>query len=156
MPLANDVESASLALAAGLCMISLFLGLRQWYERRAREPDLSHADQLYYSRQDVRRNLGVAVLFGIALLVLVGSRVAPQVQGGGNLLFLQIWIAVMALIVILLILALADWTATRGYARRHRQELIRQSIEAIRREAREASHAQDPHEWDEHADPPGK
>ena len=57
MPPANDLESASLALAVGLCLISLFLGLRQWYERRAREPDLSHADQVYFSRQDVRQKL---------------------------------------------------------------------------------------------------
>ena len=52
MPPANDLPSASLALAVGLCLISLFLGLRQWYERKAREPDLSEADRVHFSRQD--------------------------------------------------------------------------------------------------------
>ena len=35
MPPSNDLPSASLALAAGISLIAAFLGLRQWYERRA-------------------------------------------------------------------------------------------------------------------------
>jgi hypothetical protein len=139
MPPANDLPSASVALAAGLCMIALFLGLRQWYEWKAREPDLSKADQVYYSRQDIRRGLGVAVMVIIAALVLLGSRLEPKVQGKFNLLFLQLWVGVLALIIVLLSLALADWTATHSFARRHRREILRESIEAIRREAREVA-----------------
>ncbi len=149
MPPANDLPTASLALAAGLSLIALFLGLRQWYERRAREPELSVADQHHFFRQDTRRGFGVAVLLGIALLVLVGSRVEPQVQGKANFLFLQIWMAVLALIVVLLALALADWVATRVYARRHRSRLLRESIAAIRREARKVFSNQLPDETDE-------
>ena len=146
MPPGNDPRSASIALAIGLCLISLFLGLRQWYERKAREPDLSEADRRHFWRQDTRRNLGVAVLFGIAILVVVGTNMWPMAQGGANVLFVQIWVAVLVLVVVLLTLALADWSATRAYARRHRREILREAREAIRREARQAYLAQLPEE----------
>ena len=138
MPPANDLPSASIAMAAGLFLIAVFLGLRQWYERKAREPGLSEADRSHFFRQDVRRGLGVGVLLVIALLVLVGSRVEARVQGKANLVFLQLWVAVLALILVLLTLALADWAATRTYARRHRKQLLRESLDAIRQEARKA------------------
>lgn len=149
MPPVNDLPSASLSLAAGLCLIALFLGLRQWYERNAREPELSDADQIHYFRQDLRRGVGVAVILAIAVLVLIGSRVEVQFQGKFNLLFLQIWVAVLALIIFLLTLALADWSATRSYARRHRRKLLRESMDAIRREAREVLTAESREELDD-------
>ena len=74
MPTANDVPSASLGLALGLFLIALFLGLRQWYERRARDVDLSAADSSHFIRQDARRYLGVAVLLAIAAIVFVTTR----------------------------------------------------------------------------------
>ena len=154
MPPVNDLPSASLALAAGLSLISLFLGLRQWYEWKARESELSVADQRHFSRQDLRRGTGVAVLLAIALLVLAGSRVEPQLQGRSNLLFLQIWVAILALILVLLILALADWAATRTYARRHRRELLRESIEALRRGARDIPSDRFPDQQDESSGTP--
>jgi hypothetical protein len=137
MPPANDLPSASFALAVGLCLIATFLGLRQWYERRARDPELSDADHAHFVRQDARRRLGVLVMLGIAVLVLVGSRAEARVQGRMNLFFLEIWVAVLALIMLLLVLALADWSATRNYARRHR-EILRESIAAIRRDRKVA------------------
>jgi hypothetical protein len=153
MPAASDFPSASLALAVGLGLIALFLGLRQWYERRARELELSAEDLVHYSRQDVRRRLGVGVLSVIAVLVLAGSRTSPRVEAKPNLVFLVLWLVVLALIVLLLILALADWSATRSYARRHRRQILRESFDAIRLAAREAS-TTSPADEDEPTEPP--
>jgi hypothetical protein len=145
MPRADDIPSASIGLAAGLCLIALFLGLREWYERRARESDLSPADQRHFWHQHLRRRLGVGVLVAIAILALAGSRIDPRAAGRANLLFAALWFAVLSLIAVLLGLALADLMATGAYARRRRKEMLRESIEAIRRDAREAG-----------ARPPGK
>ena len=78
MPPASDFPSASFALAIGLGMITLFLGLRQWYQRRAREIDLSPEDITHFRHQDIRRRLGVGVMSAIALLVLAGSLVSVR------------------------------------------------------------------------------
>ena len=138
MPRADDIPSASIGLAAGLCLIALFLGLQEWYERKAREPGLSPADDLHFSHQDMRRRLGVEVLLAIAILALTGSRIEPRAAGRANVLFVALWLLVLTLIVVLLGLALADLLATRAYARRHRREMLRESIEAIRQQARQA------------------
>jgi UDP-N-acetylmuramyl pentapeptide phosphotransferase/UDP-N-acetylglucosamine-1-phosphate transferase len=139
MPRAGDIPSASLGLAAGLCMIALFLGLREWYERQAREPDLSPADDRHFRHQDVRRRAGVGVLFSIALLALAGSRIDPRPAGRANVLFVALWVLVLTMIVVLLGLALADLLATRAYARRQHRQMLRESLEAIRQQTRRAS-----------------
>jgi uncharacterized membrane protein len=139
MPRADDLPSASVGLAAGLCLIALFLGLREWYERQAREPNLSPADDLHFRHQDMRRRLGVGVLLAIAVLALAGSRIAPRAAGRANVLFVALWFLVLTLIIVLLGLALADLLATRAYAQRHRREMLRESIAAIRQQARQAS-----------------
>jgi hypothetical protein len=147
MPPVDDLQAASLALSAGICLIALFLGLREGYELRARETCLTKADHIHFSRQDVRRRLGVGVLFAIALLVLFGSRLEPLAEGKANVLFLLLWIGVLALIALLFTLALLDWWSTRAYGRRRRREMLRESLEAIRSQAREARAArtgQDP------------
>jgi hypothetical protein len=138
MPQAEDIPSASLGLAAGLCLIALFLGLREWYERKARKPELSPADDRHFTHQDLRRRLGVGVLLAIAVLALAGSRIEPRAVGRQNVLFVALWFLVLTLIMVLLGLALADLLATRAYARRHRREMLRESIEAIRLQARQA------------------
>jgi hypothetical protein len=150
MPTASDFPSASLALAVGLGLIALFLGLRQWYERRARELELSPEDLAHFSRQDIRRRLGVGVMSVIAVLALAGSRVSSRAGEKVNLLFLLLWLTVMALIVVLLILALADWSATRAYARRHRRQILRESLDPIRRQARSEVDATQPGDVEEH------
>jgi len=113
MPRADDIPSASVGLAAGLCLIALFLGLREWYERQAREPDLSPADDLHFSHQDMRRRLDVGVLLTIAVPTLAGSRIEPRAAGGANVPFVALWFLVLTLIMVLLGLALADLLATR-------------------------------------------
>jgi hypothetical protein len=152
MPRAEDIPSASVGLAAGLCLIALFLGLREWYERNAREPELSPADDRHFRHQDLRRRLGVGVLLAIAVLALAGSRVEPRAAGRANVLFVALWFLVMTLILLLLGLALADLLATRAYALRHRRQMLRESIEALRRQARQAA-ARSGRETDDPTDP---
>jgi len=139
MPGADDIPSASVGLAAGLCLIALFLGLRDWYERQAREPNLSPADLRHFAHQDQRRRLGVGILLAIAFLALAGSRIDPKAAGKANLWFVALWFVVLTLIAVLLGTALADLLATGAYARRRRREMLRESIEDIRRDARQAS-----------------
>jgi len=139
MPRADEIPSASFGLAAGLCLIALFLALREWYEHNAREPDLSPADNRHFWYQDMRRRLGVGVLLAIAVLALAGSRIQPRAAGRSNVLFVALWVLVLTLILVLLGLALADLLATRAYALRQRREMLRESIEAIRRQARQAA-----------------
>jgi len=139
MPRADDIPSASVGLAAGLCLIALFLGLREWYERKARDPDLSPADNRHFWHQDMRRGLGVGVLLAIAVLALAGSRIEPRAAGRANVLFVALWFLALTLIIVLLGLALADLLATRAYARRQRRQMLRESIEAIRHQARQAA-----------------
>ncbi len=139
MPRAEDIPSASVGLAAGLCLIALFLGLREWYERKARDPDLSPADNRHFWHQDIRRRLGVGVLLAIAVLALAGSRIDPQPADRANVRFVYLWLLVLTLIIVLLGLALADLLATRAYALRQRRQMLRESMEAIRHQTRQAA-----------------
>ncbi|MGO9598467.1 MAG: hypothetical protein ACLP7Q_10810 [Isosphaeraceae bacterium] len=139
MPNVSDMPAASLAMATGLCLIALFLGLRQWYEQRARPERISPEDRAYFANQDIRRNLGVGTMAAIALLIGAGSYVQPRVGGRVNLLFVILWMTVLALILVLLIFALLDLAATRSYAMRQRREMIRESIDAIHQEAHQAT-----------------
>jgi len=139
MPRADEIPSASFGLAAGLCLIALFLALREWYERKAREPVLSPADNRHFWHQDMRRRLGVGVLLAIAVLALAGSRIEPRAAGRANVLFVALWFLVLTLILVLLGLALADLLATRAYALRHRRQMLRESIEAIRQHSQGAA-----------------
>jgi hypothetical protein len=120
-------------------MIALFLGLRQWYERRARPESMSPEDRAYFASQDLRRKLGVGTMVAIALLIGAGSYVPPRSTGRVNLLFVILWMTVLALILVLLVLALLDLAATRSYTLRQRREMIRESIDAIRHDARQAA-----------------
>jgi hypothetical protein len=139
MPNVSDMPMSSLAMTAGLCLIALFLGLRQWYERRARPESMSPEDRAHFANQDMRRNLGVGTMVAIALLIGAGSYVPPRSTGRVNLLFVILWMSVLALILVLLVLALLDLAATRSYALRQRKEMIRESIDAIRHDARRAA-----------------
>jgi hypothetical protein len=135
---APDQASSSLLISSGITLIATFLGLRQWYERRARETDLSDLDRGYFVRQDLRRSLGVAVMLILALGLYVGSRLPPKVGGAASLVFVEVWLAISGLIVVMLVLALVDWIATRVYARRQRRYLAAERLrllrEAIRKE----------------------
>jgi hypothetical protein len=134
-----DELTASLMTSVGITLIAAFLGLRQWYERQAREQDLSGDDRGYFKRQDVRRGIGVAVLLVIAVALSVGTRIPPKVAGKANLAFIEIWLVVFALILVLLVVAFFDWIATRNYARRLRQSMARERSEMLRDTLRQAA-----------------
>jgi hypothetical protein len=161
----------SVVLSVAIAAVAAILGLRQASERRTREPSTSEADRNHFSRQDLRRGLGVAALLLLALGILVGSRLEPRVRidrheariegdqpapadepakrppaSRANLRFVGLWVGVIALIPILLTLALLDLLATRRYAERHRRTLARERIELLR----ELRHAEDPGDEDLH------
>jgi hypothetical protein len=144
MFLSDDLASHSLVMSIGIAMIALFLGLQQWYLWRARATDLSALDRRYFLRQDLRRGLGVAILLLLALGISAGSRVKPKVAGHVNLFFLEIWLAVVVLVLALLALAFWDWLAIRSYASRQRQSMVRERLELLdetyRLAARRRSH----------------
>jgi hypothetical protein len=139
MPVINDLPSQSLLMSLGIAMIAVFLGLRQWYERRARDGNLSQADRGYFFRQDLRRGIGVGILLVVALGISAGSRVSPRAAGGVNRVFVDIWLFVLVLVAALLALALLDWFAIRTYAARQRQSMTRERLEMLGDSYREAA-----------------
>jgi hypothetical protein len=130
--IAQDLSSRGVLMSTGIMMIAFFLGLRQWYESRARERDLSDLDRSHFARQDLRRGVGVAVMLMLAFFIWIGARIEPKIAGKANLTFLEVWLAVVVLIMVLLFLALMDWLATRTYARRLRRSLARERVELLR------------------------
>ena len=128
----DDLASSSLLISSGITLIAAFLGLRQWYEWRAREPDLSDRDRGYFFRQDVRRGLGVAVMLILAAGLYFGSRIPPRVAGHANLIFVQVWLVISTLIIVMLGLALLDWISTRLYARRQHRSLASERRRILR------------------------
>ena len=147
----DDLASSSLLISSGITLIAVFLGLRQWYDWRARDSDLSDLDRGYFFRQDVRRGLGVAVMLVLAVGLYFGSRIPPQVAGNANLTFVQVWLAITSLIIVMLGLALLDWISTRLYARRQhrmlaseRRKVIRETLRTkLPNRASESEHASD-------------
>jgi hypothetical protein len=126
MPVANDLTSTSLWTSLGIALVALFLALRQWYESRARDPELSSEDRSHFKRQDVRRCAGIAVILILAVGLSIGTRLDPKIEGRANPGFIGIWIAELALVIVLLVLAAMDSLATFAYARRHRRSLARE------------------------------
>lgn len=150
----TDLQSAIRGLGAGVALIALFLGLRQWYEHRGRG-ELSEVDTAFHGRQAVRRWLGVAVLGTLAALVLVGSWVEPRVEGRGNPAFVVVWTAALALIALTLGVALWDSVATWLYARDRRREMVRDHVAELRRHMRGAADARAEHPDADESPAPG-
>jgi Ni,Fe-hydrogenase I cytochrome b subunit len=128
----DDLAANSLLISSGVAMIAVFLGLRQWYEWRAREQELSESDRGYFFRQDVRRGLGVTVMLILAGGLYFGSRIPPRVDGHANLTFVEVWMAIISLIIVMLGLALLDWISTRLYARREQRALASERQRILR------------------------
>jgi len=139
----NDIVTLAEARSSafGIAMIAAYLGLRQWYERRAREPDLSDADRDYFSRQDVRRGLGVMVMLILAAGISIGSRIEPRVNGQANLAYFEAWLGVIGLLVVMITLAGLDWLATTRYARRQRRFIAEERIKLLHDVIRESATA---------------
>ena len=136
----TELQSAIRGMGIGVALIALFLGLRQWYEHRARG-ELPDVDRVFYRRQAVRRWLGVALLGTLSALVVLGSRVEPRVGARGNLGFVALWMGVLGLIVVTLGVAFSDSVATWRYARDRRRELVRDHVDELRRHMRSVAEA---------------
>ncbi len=144
MPPPGDLASDSLLISCGIGLIAVFLGLRQWYEWRGRDPNLPKDDQVYFRRQDLRRALGVALIVAIAAGLSIGSRIPFKNQGQPNPAFLELWTGIGTLLVVLLTLALVDLLATGRYARRQRRSMAREHVRLIRDAIRESRANPDP------------
>jgi hypothetical protein len=131
MPNADDLASSSMTLSFAITMIAAYLGLRQWYERQAREEDLCDTDRQYLVRQDIRRGLGVAVMLLLAAGISLGCRIEPRVNGQANLLYFEVWLGVIGLLVTMVALAGLDWIATSRYARLKRADIARERIKLL-------------------------
>jgi hypothetical protein len=129
--------SANTAMASGTVTVAVFLGLWQWFDRRAREVD--DVDRVFFQHQDVRRWIGIGMMVLLAAAIFVVDPTQPTLspQTLGQLGQLANLFCMIALIIGLLALALVDALATLRFARRHRRELSREHaklmLEAILR-----------------------
>ncbi len=119
-------------LALGLAAAAVALVGWQLAERRHRGASPSEADRDHFRGQDARRRVVAGSVSLLAAGVYLGSRIPYRREGRPNLAFLQTWLAVFLLIMLLLVLALLDWLATRRYARRHRDAIVREGMEILR------------------------
>ena len=120
-------EWTPILTAAGIILVAVFLGLWQWFDRRARDPETNEADREFFRLQDGRRWVGIIVMgvlaVAIAVVPAISSWIPPSAQ--------RIWpvaslCGLVGLILALLSLALLDAMATWRYARRHRRELAKE------------------------------
>jgi hypothetical protein len=175
MPTTSSLElSTSLMLSVAIAAIAVILGLRQWWEHRVRDADLSDVDHKHFFWQDLRRVSGVLLMLILALGIYVGSRIPPiisdfpldaddkqairavagtwvdtWINGEANPRFVGLWFVVIVVLMTLLALALFDWRATRRYARRERQALAGERLKILRDTFRRADshrngHPQEP------------
>ena len=139
----TDIATASLVLSTVVVVVAGLLGWREWADRRDRSEELSDADARHFGHQDRRRLLGIVVLVFLAVGLVIGSRVAPKLANRANPQFLGIWLGVFLLILFLLSLALIDWIALRLFARRHRDEILRERLEILQEEKRRKADARE-------------
>lgn len=130
----HQLSTASLLLSVGVAVVAGLLLLLVRTDRGQREPELSPDDAEHFARQDVRRVVGTVVMLLLSAAIYFGSRIPPKNAESANPLFVQIWLGAFLLIFFLLVLGLLDWQATRLYARRHRQAIVRERIELLKEE----------------------
>ena len=131
----SDIATASLVLSSFVVLVAGLLGWREWVDRRDRAEELSPEDARHFGHQDTRRTLGLVVMVVLAVGLVVGSRVPIKVDNRTNPQFLAIWLGIFVLILFLLSLAMIDWLALRVFARRHRNEILRERIEILKEES---------------------
>jgi UDP-N-acetylmuramyl pentapeptide phosphotransferase/UDP-N-acetylglucosamine-1-phosphate transferase len=130
----SDMATASLALSSFVLLVAGLLAWKEWSDRRSRNSDLSPEDARHFGHQDVRRAMGIGVMALLAVGLYVGSRVPHKVANRSNPQFLGIWLGIFLLILFLLGLAMIDWLALRVYARRHRNQILRERVELLKRD----------------------
>jgi hypothetical protein len=130
-PAADPFGLASLALAALVLAAAAFLGWRQWRDVRGRSRHLAPIDDGHFARQDIRRLFGTIILTLIAVAVGLGGQVPDRVNGRANPRFVSLWAGIAGMMVVLLVLALIDWIATRMYALRQRRKLTDEGLAIV-------------------------
>lgn len=123
-------------LALGLAAVAVALVAWQFADRRHRGDSPSEADRAHFRGQDARRWIVAGAVTLLAAGVYLGSHLPYRRDGRPNLAFLETWLAVFLLILLLIVLAFLDWLATRRFARRHRGAIVREGMEIIRDEIR--------------------
>jgi hypothetical protein len=139
-----DPASSGLFLSLGIGLIAVFLGLSQWYEWRARDPDLPENDRSHFRRQDLRRSAGVILLILLAIEIWEGSRIPYSLATKPNPAFVFIWLSVGIELIILVALAMTDLLSTRRYARRQRRSMILERLRLLRDARRDPAGGQAP------------
>ena len=104
--------------------------------RRQRPSELSEEDRAHFVSQEIRRSVVATAMFLLAVGIYFGSRIETKRDGRPNAWFIAIWLAVFALVIVLLTLALVDWVSTRRYARRQRQTILREGLQILGEELR--------------------
>ncbi len=131
----SETRFYGLLLSLGVSVVALAMLIWQWVEHRRRGPGQPE-DAEYFARQHVRRGAVAVVLLLLAAGVFFGSRMESHREGKPNLRYIETWLGVFALILLLLLLALRDWFATRSYAFRKRSVIVREGLEILRDEIR--------------------
>jgi MFS family permease len=128
-----------LGLAAGLALLALGFAARQLRDRSRRRhgADLDVHDRAYYHAQDRRRLIGSALMILMAAAMVGGLLINPRLDRIAAQWFVALWSGVLAGVLILLALAMADWWALRAFARRHREALVEEARQ-LARDRREA------------------
>ena len=142
MPPAPAVDltgPASVVLAVMVALTGVFLAYRIWHDHRTRPPGaiVSPLDENHFAREGLRRCLGSIVMGLLAVGIFLGGRVAPQVGGKANPLFVQVWAGVVLLLLALVLLGMLDWVSSRIYARRVRARLTREGLAIVEAELRQ-------------------
>lgn len=122
-----------LALAVGVIVVALILGIRNETERLRRSGDLSEADARHFRRQDSRRRRVGILLALTGGLMITGLLMRPRTADLARL-WGVIWLAVGVVVILTTILAVIDWFAIQAYANRGRRRLVRERLEAIQAE----------------------
>jgi hypothetical protein len=130
--------------ASGTISVAVFLGLWQWYEKRARQEELDSVDREFFRRQDLRRWVGIGMMLLLAVEIFVVDAAAGEAAARSTRRLVQManLVGLVGLILGLLGLALVDAMATYRYARRHRRELANEHAEIMREVIRRAAGAE--------------
>lgn len=122
-----------LAIGASVALLSVIFSFLQVREKEKRDEDLSDEDAAHFFYQDRRRWQVAGLLMAVGVLMTLGSSFAPWDRESGRAWGL-IWLAVSALVMIVLGLAIRDWFSVRSYAGRLRREFLAERLEALRQE----------------------
>jgi cobalamin synthase len=127
------MTAAGMILSMGVGGVGILLMVWHWLERKHHEPE---EDQRYFVAQAIRRWVVSGTMILLAVGLFAGSRMEPKIGGQPNLLFLQTWLWVVLLVLILVVIATSDWFATQSYSRRQRKAMLREGIDLLRDEIR--------------------